>query len=157
MCRGKWRDNPRQLVYQRPYEDHWGVLHDPTTEWDRLLKYYQIGVILLVEEGTRRIARPASIHAQAIIRRQKQRHLENLNKTQTLEIRDLKRLSDIRYWKRRNLNKTQTLEIRDLKRLSDIRYWKRRKKRKIAARRKEASYARVTLGRDPYGRATSSA
>lgn len=132
MCRGKWRDNPRQLVYQRPYEDHWGVLHDPTTEWDRLLKYYQIGVILLVEEGTRRIARPASIHAQAIIRRQKQRHLENLNKT-------------------------QTLEIRDLKRLSDIRYWKRRKKRKIAARRKEASYTQVTLGRDPYGRATSSA
>lgn len=132
MCRGKWRDNPRQLVYQRPYEDHWGVLHDPTTEWDRLLKYYQIGVILLVEEGTRRIARPASIHAQAIIRRQKQRHLENLNKT-------------------------QTLEIRDLKRLSDIRYWKRRKKRKIAARRKEASCTQVTLGRDPYGRATSSA
>jgi len=132
MCRGKWRDNPRQLVYQRPYEDHWGVLHDPTTEWDRLLKYYQIGVILLVEEGTRRIARPASIHAQAIIRRQKQRHLENLNKT-------------------------QTLEIRDLKRLSDIRYWKRRKKRKIAARRKAVSHAQVTLGRDPYGRATSSA
>ena len=132
MSRGKWRDNPRQLVYQRPYEDHWGVLHDPTTEWDKLLKYYHIGVILLVEEGTRRIARPASIHAHAIIRRQKQRHLENLTKT-------------------------QTLEVRDLKRLSDIRHWKRRKKRKIAARRREASYAQVTLGRDPYGRATSSA
>ena len=132
MCRGKWRDNPRQLVYQRPYEDHWGVLHDPTTEWDSLLKYYHIGVILLVEEGTRRIARPASIHAQAIIRRQKQRHLENLAKT-------------------------QTLEVSDLKRVSDIRHWKRRKKRKIAARRKEASYVQATLSRDPYGRATSGA
>lgn len=132
MCSGKWRDNPRQLVYQRPYEDHWGALHDPTTEWDKLLKYYQTGVILLVEEGTRRIARPASIHAQAIIRRQKQRHLENLAKT-------------------------QTLEVGDLRRVSDIRHWKRRKKRKIAARRKEASYVQATLGRDPYGRATSGA
>jgi len=132
MRSGHWRDNPRQLTYQRPYEDHWGVLHDPTTEWDRILKYYRLGVILLVEEGTRRIARPASIQAHAIIRRQKQRHLENLNKT-------------------------QALEVRDLKRVSDIKQWKRRKKKRATVRHRVPSYARPYLSKKLYGQATSSA
>jgi len=132
MCNGNWRDNPRQLVYQHPYDDSWGVLHDPTSEWDRLLKYYKLGVILLVEEGTRRMARPASTQAQAIIRSQKRHHLQNLVKT-------------------------QALEAEDLKRVSDIKHWKRRKKRKSAARHKVRSYTHPYLSKNLYSQATSSA
>jgi hypothetical protein len=60
IAEGNWRSWIGQLVYRRPYEDAWGMLHDPTTEWDELFKYYRSWVQLLVDEGTRRMARPAS-------------------------------------------------------------------------------------------------
>jgi len=47
MASQTWITCPDQLVYQRPYEDAWGTLHDPTTEWDELLKNYKPWVMLI--------------------------------------------------------------------------------------------------------------
>jgi len=45
------------------------MLHDPTTGWEELLKYHRSWVQLLVDEGTRRMARSASTGAQESLRR----------------------------------------------------------------------------------------
>ena len=87
---------PIRLIYRRPYEDAWGVLHDPTTEWDELLKYYQHGLRLLVSEATRKKARPASAGARELIRQERQ--AERLAR---LEARDLELLGRRKQWKRR--------------------------------------------------------
>lgn len=73
------------FMYRAPYEDAWGTLHDPTTFWDELLKYYRHGELLLVSEGTREMALPARAGAQRLIRQAKRRHQRNLSRAYVLE------------------------------------------------------------------------
>jgi hypothetical protein len=108
MAEGKWRTWPDQLVYRRPYEDAWGVLHDPTTEWDELLKNHKPWVmLLLVGDGTRRMARPASAGAQKIIRKEQQRRLHNMARINDLEAGYLEWNNRKKHWKRRRRNKVK--------------------------------------------------
>ncbi|MCD5416792.1 hypothetical protein LR021_00210 [Candidatus Bipolaricaulota bacterium] len=116
MAERKWRAWAGQLIYRRPYEDAWGVLHDPTTEWDELFKYYQSWVRILVCEGTRRMARPASAGAQELIR-EKRRHQE------------------------RNATRINKLEADYLERTTRRKHWKRRQRKKGKARVRAASYS----------------
>lgn len=72
-------------VYRAPYEDAWGTLHDPTTWWDELLKYYKHNMLLLVSEGTREMALPAQVWAQRLIRQAKRHHQRNLRQAYAME------------------------------------------------------------------------
>lgn len=122
MANENWRTCPDQLVYRRPYEDAWGVLHDPTTEWDELLKNYKPWVMLLqVGEGTRRMARPTSIGAGEIIRKEQRRRQDSMA----------------------GIN---ALEADYLEKTSSRKHWKRRRKKKLKARGKTASYAEAASG-----------
>jgi len=96
MTEGNWRAWAGQLIYRRPYEDAWGTLHDPTTERDELFKYYQPWVMLLVDEGTHRIARSASTEARELIREER-----NAARIDKLEADYLERNSRRKQWKRR--------------------------------------------------------
>lgn len=122
MTGGKYRDNPDRFIYRRPYEDAYGVLHNPTTEWDELLKYYKSWATLVqIGEGSRRMSRPASVQAQAIIRREEQHH-------------------------RQNLARVERLEAADLERVNRNEQWKRRKRRKIEAKRRAGSFEGAAIG-----------
>ena len=106
MASRTWITYPDQLVYQRPYEDAWGTLHDPTTEWDELLKNYKPWVMLLqVGDGTRLMARPASIGADRMIRREQQYRTEATSRINALEANDLDRINRRKHWKRRRKKK----------------------------------------------------
>ena len=97
-----WITCPGQYVYQRPYEDAWGTLHDPTTEWDELLKNYKPWVMLIqVGDGTRRMAQPASIGAGRMIRREERRRAEAASRINALEANDLDKNNRRKHWKRR--------------------------------------------------------
>ena len=122
MASRTWVTYPDQLIYRRPYEDAWGILHDPTTEWDELLKNYKPWVMLLqVGDGTRRMAQPASVGAQRIIRREQHRRQQNATGMSSLE-------AD--YLERTNCRK----------------HWKRRQKRKLKVQATRVSYEKVTIG-----------
>jgi len=106
MTSRDWRTCPDQLIYQRPYEDAYGTLHDPTTEWDELLKNYKHWVMLLqVGEGTRRMAQPASIGAEKIIRKEQQRQQIIAARVNELEADYLQKNGYRKYWKRRQRRK----------------------------------------------------
>ena len=93
-------------TYLRPYEDNVGVLHDPRTVWDELLKYYKPrSLFLLIGEGSRRMCRPASLSAQLAIRTQAQSHGNNLARLENLEAAYLEQLNRNKYWKRRQRRK----------------------------------------------------
>ena len=98
-----------QLVYKRPYEDHWGALHDPTTWWDELLKYYQHNVRLIVSEATRKKAQPAWVGAQKLIREEQKRHKQTLARVDKLEADYLQAVGRRKHWQRRKsrLNKVR--------------------------------------------------
>lgn len=122
MASRTWITYPDQLIYRRPYEDAYGTLHDPTTEWDELLKNYKPWVMLLqVGEGTRRMARPASVGAEKIIRKQQQREQDG-----AMGVREL--------------------EADYLQKTHSRKHWKRRRKKELKARGKTASYAEATSG-----------
>jgi len=109
MASRNWRTCSDQLIYQRPYEDAWGVLHDPTTEWDELLKNYKPWVMLIqVGDGTRRMAKPASIGAGRMIRREQQRRAEAASRINALEANDLDKLNRRKHWKRRRKKKLRS-------------------------------------------------
>lgn len=101
MAEGAWRSWTGQLIYRRPYEDAWGVLHDPTTEWDELFKYYQSGVQLLVDEGTRRMAQPASTRVRELIHRKRKYKQRNATRIDDLEASYLVWNDRRKQWKRR--------------------------------------------------------
>jgi len=102
MDKGKYRDNPDQFIYRRPYEDAYGVLHNPVTEWDELLKYYKSWVTFVqIGEGSRRMSQPASARAQVNIRRDEQHHRQNLARVEELEAADLEQVDRNKQWKRR--------------------------------------------------------
>jgi len=102
MASRTWITYPDQLIYRRPYEDAWGILHDPTTEWDDLLKNYKSWVMLLqVGEGTRRMAQPASIGASKMIRKEQRRRQDSIARINQLEADDLEKTSRRKHWKRR--------------------------------------------------------
>lgn len=105
MAEGNRRAWAEQLIYRRPYEDAWGVLHDPTTKWDELFKYYQSWVLLLVSEGVRRMARPASSGARELIREERRRQQRNSARTNKLETNYLEWTSRRKHWKRRQRDK----------------------------------------------------
>ena len=112
MASQTWITCPDQLVYLRPYEDAWGTLHDPTTEWDELLKNYKSWVMLLqVGDGTRRMAQPASIGAEKIIRKQQQRQQIIAARVNELEADYLQKNGYRKHWKRRQRRK-HTARIR---------------------------------------------
>lgn len=100
MAEGNWRTWADKFVYRRPYEDAWGTLHDPTSEWDELLKYYQHWVRLIVSEAARRLARPAVAGALELIR-QEQRHRNNVARASKLEAGHLEWANRRKQWKRR--------------------------------------------------------
>ncbi len=106
------REGP-DFVYAVPYEDHWGVLHDPTTWWDELLKYYKHHVRLIVGQATRQMAQPASTEALRLVRRALKRHLRNLRKAHKLEANYLKQRSQQR--RVAVLQQTEALEAQYLK------------------------------------------
>jgi len=109
MASRNWLSFPGQFVYQRPYEDAWGVLHDPTTEWDELLKNYKSWVMLLqVGDGTRRMAQPASIGAGRMIRREQQHRAEATSRINALEGNDLDKINRRKHWKRRQKKKLKS-------------------------------------------------
>lgn len=95
-----WGIRVRGFIYRRPYEDKWGVLHDPTTEWDERLKYYQHWVLLKVSEATRKKARPADVAAQALLREE-----QRLQEAQRLEADYLEWANRRKQWKRRRKHK----------------------------------------------------
>jgi len=105
MAEGAWRSWTGQLIYRRPYEDVWGTLHDPTTEWDELFKYYWPRVQLLVDEGTYRMARPASAGARELIRERRGHRQRNAARTNELEADYLEWNSRRKHWKRRQRKK----------------------------------------------------
>ena len=109
MASRNWRMCPEQLIYLRPYEDAWGTLHDPTTEWDELLKNYKTWVMLLqVGDGTRRMAQPASIGAGLMIRREQQHRAEATSRINALEGNDLDKINRRKHWKRRQKKKLKS-------------------------------------------------
>lgn len=109
MASRTWITYPDQLIYRRPYEDAWGILHDPTTEWDELLKNYKPWVMLLqVGEGTRRMAQPASAGAQRIIRREQHRRQQSAIRMNNLEAENLGRINCRKHWKRRQKKKLRS-------------------------------------------------
>jgi len=109
MASRTWITYPDQLIYRRPYEDAWGILHDPTTEWDELLKNYKPWVMLLqVGDGTRRMAKPASIGAGRMIRREQQRRAEATGRINALEANDLDKINRRKHWKRRRRKKLRS-------------------------------------------------
>lgn len=116
MAEGNWRSWAGQLVYRRPYEDAWGTLHDPTTEWDELFKYYKSWVLLLVGEGTRRMARPASSGARELIREE------------------------------RNAARIDKLEANYLEWNGRRKQWKRRRRKRAKAKSRAASFRGVPSG-----------
>ncbi len=105
MAEGNWRAWAGQLVYRRPYEDAWGMLHDPTTEWDELFKYCQPWVRLLVSEGDRRTARPASAGARELIFKRRRRKQRNATGIEKLEADHLQWNNCRKHWKRRQRKK----------------------------------------------------
>ncbi len=106
MASRTWITNSSQYVYQRPYEDAWGTLHDPRTEWDELLKNYKPWVMLLqVGEGTRRMAWPASVGAEKIIRKQRQRQQDSAMAVRELEADYLQKTHSTKHWRRRQKKK----------------------------------------------------
>ncbi len=113
MASRNWLSFPDQLVYQRPYEDAWGTLHDPTTEWDELLKNYKPWVMLLqVGNGTRQMAKPASIGASRMIRREQERRAEVAGRINALEANDLDRINRRKHWQRRRKKKSRSKAAR---------------------------------------------
>jgi len=109
MASRTWLTCPDQLIYQRPYEDAWGTLHDPTTEWDEVLKNCKPWAMLIqVGDGTRRMARPASIAAGRIIRREQERRAEVISRINALETSDLDRINRRKHWKRRQRKKLRS-------------------------------------------------
>ena len=109
MASRTWMTDPNQLVYQRPYEDAWGTLHDPTTEWDELLKNYKPWVMLIqVGDGTRRMAKPASIGAGRMIRREQKRRAEATSRLNALEAEDLNKINRRKQWQRRRKKKLRS-------------------------------------------------
>ncbi len=111
MASRTWITCSGQYVYQRPYEDAWGTLHDPTTEWDELLKNYKPWVMLIqVGDGTRRMARPASIGAGNIIRKEEQHRQYYATRTSSLEADYLERNNRRKHWKRRQKKKLKSNE-----------------------------------------------
>lgn len=110
-----------QLNRLRPYDDAWGVLHDPTTEWDVLLKYYKSWVMFIqIGEGSRRMCRAASSEVEVIIHREEQQH------------------------HRQKMAKIRALEAEDLERVSRSKEWKRRKRRKVEAKKQSVEQALST-------------
>lgn len=107
---GNWRSWTGLLVYRRPYDDTWGVLHDPTTEWDALLKNHKPGIMfLLVGEGSRQMTRPASVGAQEVIRcEQQERRQQEAARINALEADFLERTNRSKQWKRRQRAKQST-------------------------------------------------
>jgi len=100
--REKNRESMKHLVYRRPYEDEWGVLHDPTTEWDALLKNYKSWIMLAsVGEGTRRMAMPASVEAVDSIKKTRQCLDNTASRTCGLESRYLECIHRGKHWRRR--------------------------------------------------------
>jgi len=100
MLRRDWRAYPEQLMYRHPYQDVWGNLHDPTTEWDELLKNCKPWLMLLqVGEGSRRMARPAWSGAKDTQFNEYPRR--NEQRITTLEAKDLARSHCRKHWKRR--------------------------------------------------------
>lgn len=93
-------------TYQAPYEDAWGTLHDPTTFWDELLKYYRHGQLLLVSESTREMARSAQAIAYWLICQAKKRHQRNLSNAYALEANYLNWVDRRKQYKRRKRHKT---------------------------------------------------
>lgn len=85
--------------YRTPYVDKWGSLHDPTTWWDHLLKYYQHWVLLRVSEATRKTARPADVSARDLIR--EERRLMRQAQAQKLEASYLEWGHRRKQWRRR--------------------------------------------------------
>ena len=81
------------FVYVVPYVDRWGTLHNPTTWWDELLKYYKHHVRLIVSEATRQLAQPASTQAIRLARKALKRHRRNLKSAHELEACYLKQRS----------------------------------------------------------------
>jgi hypothetical protein len=102
MAEGKWRTWATQLTYQRPYEDAWGALHDPTTEWDELLKYYdKTQMLLLVGDGTRHMARSAYVGARILIHNERQERCASLARASALEAEYLEGINSRKHWRRR--------------------------------------------------------
>jgi len=58
-------------------------------------------MLLQVGEGTRRMAQPASVGAQRIIRREQQRRQQSAIRMNNLEAEDLERINCRKHWKRR--------------------------------------------------------
>jgi len=107
------REGGVSFVYAVPYTDRWGVLHDPTTWWDDLLKYYKHHARLIVSEATRQMAQPASAEALKIVRKALKRHRRNLENAHELETRYLKQRSHERRGAARR--QTEALEAKYLK------------------------------------------
>lgn len=109
MASRTWITCPGQFDYLRPYEDAWGTLHDPTTEWDELLKNCKPWLMLLqVGEGTRRMAQPASIGAGKMIHKEQKRHRQAACRINKLEAAYLEETNCRKHWKRRQ---KKTLKI----------------------------------------------
>jgi len=107
MAEGSWRAWAKRFTYKRPYEDAWGTLHDPTGEWDELLKYYQHWVRLIVSDAARRMARPASAGALKLIRAEERRRRQNLARAHKLEADYLEWADRRKHWKRRRRNQAR--------------------------------------------------
>jgi len=101
LAEGKWRKWAERFTYKRYYQDVWGALHDPTSSWDELLKYYQHWVVLLVSEAARRRSRPAEVGALKLIRAEERRHRENLSRAHRLEASYLEWANRRKQWQRR--------------------------------------------------------
>jgi hypothetical protein len=107
-----------RLVYRRPYEDHWGALHDPTTWWDELLKYYRHYETLQVSQACRRMAQPAHIGAMRLIRAEQRRHRQYAARLDGLEAQYLESTYRRKSWKRRQRKKSR-LELVSSKEISN--------------------------------------
>ena len=107
MEQGQWRAWADFFKYKRPYEDKWGTLHDPVTDWDERLKYYQHWVLLRVSDATRCKARPADVGAHALIRAEERRRKESLDRAYRLEAEYLEWANRRKQWKRRKKRKNK--------------------------------------------------
>lgn len=96
------RDDLRSYYYRRPYLDAWGNWRNPVSKWDELLKYYKPWIMLLVGEGTRRMAQPASVRAHQLIRKEQKGYQRSLEHAHQLEAQYLRKEHKRKQLKRRN-------------------------------------------------------
>ncbi|MFB6274007.1 MAG: hypothetical protein ABEL51_14045 [Salinibacter sp.] len=101
MGQGTWRVWVYCYTYRRAYVDKSGNYHPQRTKWEETCKYYRPWELLKMSEQSRKLSRPASAGASAMMRAEARRHQQNRKRAHDLEADYLRSTHRQKHWRRR--------------------------------------------------------